>query len=231
MQVLETHTHRSGALGSERSPTRTHRAPTSHADQRDAIGAADRAHAELCSAQRRFFTLIREIDREKLWESSGARDMVHWLRMRYGISDWKARRFIDAAHALESLPLTAEAFSSGRLGVDKVVELTRFVTQETENDVLPWAERVAPGAIKAKGEELARRSADESGRIQRDRGLRFSWEDEGRVLFLEGWLPAAQGQVVLHALDRVAPGLPVVPGEDRGDTDRRRADALVALAS
>ena len=33
--------------------------------------------------------------------------MAHWLKMRYGISDWKARRWIAAAHALESLPLTS----------------------------------------------------------------------------------------------------------------------------
>src|SRR5690348_4958890 len=102
--------------------------------------------------------------------------MAHWLRMRYGISDWKARRWIDASHALESLPEISEAFSSGRLGVDKAVELTRFATPETEERLLPWAERVASGAIKAKGNELARRSTDEAERIQTDRSLRFSWE-------------------------------------------------------
>src|SRR5262249_11309707 len=79
--------------------------------------------------------------------------------------------------------------------------------------------------------EMARRSREEEQRIQSDRSLRFSWEDDGRVLFVEGWLPAAQGQVVLHALDRVASTLPVMPGEDKGDTDQRRAEALVALSS
>src|SRR5262249_44804352 len=88
----------------------------------------DASNAELCRAQRRFFSLIAEADRTSVWESSGARDMVHWLRMRYGISDYKARRWIDASHALGSLPEISEALSSGRLGVDKVVELTRFAT-------------------------------------------------------------------------------------------------------
>jgi hypothetical protein len=188
-------------------------------------------HQRSCEAQRHLLACVAEADRRRVWESSGARDMAHWLRMRYGISDWKARRWIDAAHALESLPRTSEAFASGRLGVDKVVELTRFATPDSEKDLLPWAERVAPGAIKAKGEELARRSMEDAERIHRDRSLRFSWEDEGRALFLEGWLPAAQGQVVLHALDRVASTLPVLPGEDRADVDQRRADALVALSS
>ncbi len=30
--------------------------------------------------------------------------MAHWLKMRYGVSDWKARRWIASAHALESCP-------------------------------------------------------------------------------------------------------------------------------
>jgi hypothetical protein len=44
--------------------------------------------------------------------------------MRYGISWWKATRWIASAHALEGLPLLSEAFASGELGIDKVVELT-----------------------------------------------------------------------------------------------------------
>lgn len=69
--------------------------------------------------------------------------MAHWLSMRYGISDWKARRWIAAAHALEGLPRISEAFASGELGIDKVVELTRFATAETEGRLITWAQRVS----------------------------------------------------------------------------------------
>src|SRR5262245_959360 len=134
MQVLQS-SHRSA------SPTATASRDTT--SRQDALlRDIDAWHASACNAQRQFLGVVAEADRCRVWESSGARDMVHWLRMRYGISDWKARRFIDASHALESLPLTSEAFSSGRLGVDKVVELTRVVTFETERDLLPWAGRV-----------------------------------------------------------------------------------------
>jgi hypothetical protein len=54
--------------------------------------------------------------------------MAHWLAMRQGISQWKARRWIAAAHALEHLTDLARALSSGELGIDKVVELTRFAS-------------------------------------------------------------------------------------------------------
>jgi hypothetical protein len=54
--------------------------------------------------------------------------MAHWLWMRFGVSDWKARRWMDATRTLESLPLLSQAFASGEIGIDKVVELTRFAT-------------------------------------------------------------------------------------------------------
>jgi hypothetical protein len=48
---------------------------------------------------------------------------AHWLSMRYGISQWKGLRWIAAAHALEGLPGISQAFASGRLSIDKVVEV------------------------------------------------------------------------------------------------------------
>jgi hypothetical protein len=60
------------------------------------------APTQMRAAQRRFFCLIAEIERTGSWEHDGAHDTAHWLKMRYGVSDWKARRWIGAAHALES---------------------------------------------------------------------------------------------------------------------------------
>ena len=94
------------------------------------IEAMDGLHRLDCSVQRELFGLIARVDRLELWRDSGARDMAHWLWMRYGISEWKARRWIAASHALEYLPLISEAFSCGELGIDKVVELSRFATPE-----------------------------------------------------------------------------------------------------
>src|SRR6266542_6860875 len=123
----------------------------------------DAQHAGVCASQRQLFSLIAEADQCKAWRDSGARDMAHWLWMRYGISDWKARRWIAAAHALEGLPQISEAFASGELGIDKVVELTRFATAETEGRLITWAQGVSCGAIRHKG-DLASRSLQEAQR-------------------------------------------------------------------
>src|SRR6266508_3053475 len=96
------------------------------------IAALDGLHREACSSQRRLLSVIAETDRIATWRNSGARDMAHWLSMRFGISCWKARRWISAGHALEGLPRLSEALANGELGLDKVVELARFASAEDE---------------------------------------------------------------------------------------------------
>jgi Domain of unknown function (DUF222)/HNH endonuclease len=196
------------------------------------VDRADAWHRRACAAQRELFRAIALIGRTRLWEAQGARDMAHWLWMRYGLSDWKARRWIASAHALESLPRIAEAFASGDLGIDKVVELTRLATAETEGELLPWARRVAPGAIRHKADVALRRSLQEVVAAQRSRSLWWWYSEDGTRMSLEGELPAAEGAVVARAIDRLANKLPAMPGEeDPCDAPARRADALVALCS
>ncbi len=58
------------------------------------------------------------------------------------------------------------------------------------------------------------------------------WLDEGRRLGLEVELPAAQGAIVVRALERMAEQIPAMPDEDATwFAPARRADALVALCS
>jgi hypothetical protein len=61
-----------------------------------------------------------------------------WPRLsgRVGISNWKARRWVGAAYALEHLPRLSASPESGALSLDKVVELTRFATPATEKDLI-----------------------------------------------------------------------------------------------
>jgi hypothetical protein len=158
--------------------------------------------------------------------------MAHWLWMRLGISDWKARRWIAAAHALESLPRISEAFASGELGIDKVVELTRFASPDTEADLVAWARGVSCGCIRRKADLAVRRSIQDVQDADESRFLSWWYFDEGKRFGLEAELPAAQGAVVAGALERLANTLPVMPDEeDSHFAGARRADALVAMCS
>jgi hypothetical protein len=77
------------------------------------IDGMDSLHARACSTHRDLFQFIAKADRREAWQEDGARDMAHWLCMRYGISYWKAERWIACAHALEGLPRISLAFACG----------------------------------------------------------------------------------------------------------------------
>jgi hypothetical protein len=196
------------------------------------IQGMDAVHARVSAGQRDLFRLIGEVDLRDSWRDHGARDTAHWLSIRYGVSGWKARRWIAAAHALEALPRISEAFEAGVLGIDKVVELTRFATTETESRLISWAQGVSCGAIRRRGDLAARQTIDDLREAERTRFLSWWYFDDGRRFGLEAELPAAQGALVAKVLGRLADGLPVMPGEDDPvHADTRRADALVALCS
>lgn len=196
------------------------------------VQAMDDQHARVCADQRELFRLIAQADRAESWLDWGARDMAHVLWMRYGISDWKARRWIAAAHALEDLPRISEAFASGELGIDKVVELTRFATPDTEEGLIRWAQGVSPAAIRHKGDVALRQSNEEVAAGEKTRSVSWWFYDDNRWFGAEVRLPAAQGAVVAKGLERYAEQLPVMPGEEQEwCAEARLADALVALCS
>jgi hypothetical protein len=196
------------------------------------IEGIDALHRSASRSQRQMLELIADVDRRKGWRGSGARDMANWLSMRQGISEWKARRWVAAAHALEGLPRISEAFCSGELGVDKIVELTRLATSETEADLVRWAKRVSCACIRRKADLAARQAIEDVQDSERSRSLSWWYTDEGRRFGLQAELPAAQGAIVARALERLSDYLPMMPGEEDGCfVDARRADALVALCS
>ncbi len=199
-------------------------------DAEGAIGAVDQAHEAVCAAQRRMFSLIAQADARESWEDWGARDLAHLLSIRLDISVWKAQRWVEAAGALESLPRLSRAFEEGKLGIDKVVELTRFATPECEARLIRWARGVSAAGIRRRA-DAARVEAHDAVEAHQDRSLRWWYAAEGSRFGIQGELPAAQGAVVARALDRMAKKIPLMPGEEGGRTDARRADALVGLCS
>jgi Domain of unknown function (DUF222) len=192
----------------------------------------DAAHAAIGAAHATFLERVREADRSERWRREGARDLAHWLSMRYGMSAWKAHRWIGAAHALERLPLLKDALARGGLGIDKVVELCRFATPETESRLIVWAEGVSSGAVRRRADREVRSSIKQVREAERDRTLEWWYSDEGRRFGLFAEMPASYGPTVIRALEREAERIPVMPGEeDAIFASARRVDALVALCS
>ncbi|MEX2421178.1 MAG: DUF222 domain-containing protein, partial [Actinomycetota bacterium] len=172
---------------------------------------------------------ILPVEAEGSWRGDGARDFSHWLSMRFGISEWKARRHLAAAHALESLPQLSSALTSGRLGLDKTLELARFATPDDESRLIRWAERVSPATVRRRGDKATRPPADDIEAAQAARFVRWCHDDESHLLNLEAAFPVTHGVKVARAIDRIARSLTPMPGEEHFALEARRADALVGI--
>jgi uncharacterized protein DUF222 len=200
----------------------------------------DRLQAEIGSRQREALRIVAELDRRESYEADGCHDMAQWLAGNVGISNWTGRRWVNAAHRLESLPAISTALETGTLGLDKTVELTRIATPATEAGLLKWARRVSVATVKRAGDkqEVARDVVEDGDRWRR---LRFFHYDDGTRMGLEGYFPAAQGAAIEKAIRRVAGRLPDTSAmegwpeglepDPEGRFEKRCADALWALCS
>src|SRR5688500_6723092 len=93
-------------------------------------------HAGATRHHRRVLQLILEAQVLALWTNDGHRNLAEWLSAELGISNWEANRWIRAAHALPHLPHVDLAFEEARLSLDKVLELCRFATPDTEQGLV-----------------------------------------------------------------------------------------------
>ena len=87
-----------------------------------------------------------------------------------------------------------------------------------------------PGGLWREARRRERLSVREASKVERLRSLSFSWDEELRVLWLQGMLPAEQGAAVREAIERRSEEIVLA---DRPDDPRgaRMADALVELCT
>ena len=90
-----------------------------------------------------------------------------------------ASRWLNTAQAIEGLPQLASALADGSLSVDKVVELARFATPESERELVAWAADVAFGVVRRRADVEVRRSREDTEDVQRSRALKWWYFDEG----------------------------------------------------
>ena len=151
-------------------------------------------HRDISRLQRELLDTLTELEEAEAWIEDGAYDMAHWTTMRLGISRWKAERWLASGRTLQTLPATADALERGLLGIDKVVELTRFAQFDDEDALVRWAQGVSSGAIRRIGDLRAREGMREDTiAAERDRWLEYRYADGGRRFRLDAELPGAAG--------------------------------------
>lgn len=190
-----------------------------------ALAERDRLEARIAQA-------VAAFDRARLWDLDAASSMTAWLRRRGRCTRRDAARIAARAKAVGSLPVTAAAWSSGRLSsgqVDAIVARLRPETRdrfaEHEEDLVPV---LAPLSVTdttvAMSVWAARAEAetDPAEPAEPERSLHAS-RTLGGHMALDGELDPATADVVEAAL-RVATR-PDDADEVRAPSTRR-ADAL-----
>lgn len=202
-----------------------------------------RAQAAAGAADRELLSWVASCDSAQLWRDNGCRHMAEWLSGHLHISNWKARRFIDAAHKLEDLPHVAAALETGALSLDKTVELTRFATPDDERKLLRWARGVTVARIRERGDELARTDERDVKDAHSARSLWWIWSANRDRLDVQGVLAGETAHAFVEAIDSAAKELPDTFAAEEGTTepldglaadqglDQRRADALALLVT
>jgi hypothetical protein len=189
----------------------------------------DRSTAAMAAASALCLRAVASYDDRKLWKRDGATSMSSWLAGRYGLAWGTAREWVRVARALRGLPAIAEAFAEGRISWDQLRPLTRFATPESDERWANEAPGRRPAGLWREAKRHERASALEAQEIHRQRYLWLHWDPERPVLWLEGMLPAEEGERLEKALSHRVESVPVDP-QAVDPSAARMADALVDAA-
>ena len=197
---------------------------------RELLHSLDEGVALSLSASAQTLAAVAEWDARELWKDDGATSMSSWLAARHALAWGTAREWVRVARALTELPAIAEAYAAGRLSWDQLRFLTKFATAETDAlwalDAPAWS----PAALYREALRHQRVRATDVADARAMRSLYLSWDEDMRLLYLEGRLPAEQGAAVQAALEARAQDVVLADAPD-APADARMADALVELVT
>jgi len=189
--------------------------------------------AHIQAAQAEFALRLAAFDDGAGWGGAGIRSCAHWLSIEAGLDSHTSGDLLRIGHALADLPLIRQAFTGGRLSLDKVRALLRVATPADEE---VWLE-LALGADAAQLVRICRevrRSMDADAPGQTDellarRGLWTRVREDG-MHRLVALLPPEDAGLVTAALEAVARSDALPPRDEARDAwAGRRLDALVAV--
>jgi hypothetical protein len=199
----------------------------------------DRNILNLCTrinvATYELLLLVREFDERVGFLQWGLQNCAEWLAWRCDLSMTTAREKVRVAHALKTLPLISEAFSSGELSYAKVRAMTRVAHRDNEEALLEFALRTTAAIVAQRCRELRFGTETSIGTAERafaNRALRIRRDAERGMMTITVELPVDAGELAEKALDKArddeASG---TPGIADTSWSTRQADAFVNLVT
>lgn len=198
----------------------------------------------IAAATAHFLLLLDEFDRRDGWVGVGVLSCAHWLSWKCGMGLRTARDHVRVAQNLPDLPVTRDAFATGRLSYSKVRAITRVATAETEKDLVDIALRSTASHVErlVRGIRSQRKPGDGDDQPHPSR-LRLShrWDDDTGDLVINGRFTAEEGAIILAALKRAeiertrtddrAPDLSGPPPADGRPATIAMAETMLATTS
>ena len=103
----------------------------------------DRLEQELLGSEMRIASergyqclLLRELDLRQVQTADGCHNLTEWTIGRLDVSPETAQVLVRTAKALADLPLLSEALAKAEVSFDRVAELSKTATPETEDKLL-----------------------------------------------------------------------------------------------
>jgi len=175
---------------------------------------------------------LREADRRQQFLADGSPNMVQWLSARYGVRHSTARRLVDTARRLQTLPILSERFGEGVLSFDQTEALTKTATPDTEADLVEEAIGMSNAALDRAARRANPPTPEEEKSVWERRQLYVQKnldQSEGR---LTARMPGAELEIVAAAIAEKADRVPINPETGVHDPyPARMADGLVELCA
>lgn len=180
---------------------------------------------------RRQLALVAAYNRMEAWRADGATSMEAWLQGWLGLGRDTAADWVRVGDALEALPKIADTYEQGMLSWDQVRAVTEFATPETDAHLATEAPRFSAAHLRRMARRFRPVGVEAENEAHRGRGLRMRWDLRARVLRVNGQLAAAEGAVVMKAIDRVAAQMAQRQPDVPYNHDAICADALTEICS
>ncbi|MGH2711597.1 MAG: DUF222 domain-containing protein [Actinomycetota bacterium] len=195
----------------------------------EVVESLDRRHTRLCADLADLLETISYLDREEAWGDDET-SLECFLSARYGVGSGTAFEWVRVARALRDLPAIRDAFGAGRISWDQLRPLTRFATQETDEQLSVEAPGMRLGKLWTEARRNERR--EKQRQLKEDRQLRYArmtWDEEKRFLHIEADLPGEQGAAVEVAARRRAEEITLEDDVLYMPSEARLADAIAEL--
>ena len=185
--------------------------------------------ATIARARASQMTVLRELDRRQVALRDGHRSLNEWVTGRLDVAPETARILVSTAKRLEELPEVDDAVTTGMIGFDRAVAVSRFASRDDSVDVLAETAGFDISGIRRLAARKRRMTRLDEEVLFDDRYLSIQPNLDESAWRLHGQLPGLAGRIVTQALETRGDTFPYPPDTTPSRTTRN-ADALWSIA-